>query len=194
MDIAIIGTGFIGTTLGRALAGSGHRVTYGSRHSDDGGAAGADAGGRVVPIGDALAGADVVILALPGPAVAELAVEHCDALAGRLVIDATNQMGAPVANARASLPSSVRYARAFNTVGGENMADPVFDGVRADMFFSAPAADRETVETVIEGVGLRPVYVGEDEEELIDALFRLWIALAIRQGRGRRLALHLLQG
>jgi hypothetical protein len=62
------------------------------------------------------------------------------------------------------------------------------------MFFSAPEVDRASVETVIEGVGLRPVYVGEDQEALIDALFQLWIALAIKQGRGRRLALRLLEG
>ena len=124
----------------------------------------------------------------------ELAAQHGDALAGKLVIDATNQMGADVVNARASLPSSVRYARAFNTLGGENMADPVFDGERADMFFSAPEGDRATVETIIEGVGLRPIYVGEDQEAIIDALFQLWVALAMKQGRGRRLALRLLQG
>jgi 8-hydroxy-5-deazaflavin:NADPH oxidoreductase len=133
-------------------------------------------------------------LALPGAAVAELTAAHGNALAGRLVIDATNQMGADVPNARASLPPSVRYARAFNTLGGENMADPVFSDGRADMFFSAPAGDRATVETVVEGVGLRPVYVGEDKEAIIDALFQLWIALAITQGRGRRLALRLLEG
>jgi len=69
----------------------------------------------------------------------------------------------------------------------------VFAEGRADMFFSAPAGDRATVETVIEGVGLRPVFVGEDQEVLIDALFQLWIALAIKQGRGRRLALRLLE-
>ena len=66
-----------------------------------------------------------------------------------------------MANSRAALPPNVRYARAFNTLGGENMADPVFDNGPADMFFSAPESDRETVETVIEDVGLRPVYVGE---------------------------------
>jgi hypothetical protein len=62
------------------------------------------------------------------------------------------------------------------------------------MFFSAPEADRATVEAVIDGVGLRPVYVGADEEAVIDCLFRLWIALAMKQGRGRRLALRLLEG
>ena len=121
-------------------------------------------------------------------------MEHGNALADRLVIDATNQMGADVANARAFLPPSVRYARAFNTLGGENMADPVFADGRADMFFSSPYGDRAKVETVIEGVGLRPIYAGEDQEAIIDALFQLWIALAIKQGRGRRLALRLLEG
>ena len=192
MRVSIIGTGFIGSTLGHSLAEAGHDVVYGSRHPEDGVASGA--GATVVPIGEALADPDLVILAVPGAAVAELTAAHGEALAGKLVIDATNQTGAPVANARTALPPTVRYARAFNTLGGENMADPVFDGQRADMFFSAPAGDRETVETVIADVGLRPIYVGEDQEAIIDALFQLWVELAMRQGRGRRLALRLLEG
>jgi hypothetical protein len=191
VDITVIGTGFIGTTLGRALARAGHHVTFGSRHPE------ADAGAvpdtTVVPIGDALARAEVIILAIPGSVVADLTATFESELAGKLVIDATNSMGEAVSNARAVLPSSVRYARAFNTLGGENMADPVFADGRADMFFSAPVGDRATVDAVIEGVGLRPVYVGEDEEAIIDALFKLWMALAIKQGRGRRLAFRLLE-
>jgi len=190
MNIAIIGPGFIGTTLGRALAGAGHQVTFGSRDPGGGDVAGLPA--AVAPIGEALANAEVVVLALPGSAVAELTSAHRDALDGKLVIDATNQMGAAVTNGRASLPPTVRYARAFNTLGGENLADPVFADGKADMFFSAPEADRTTVEAVIEDVGLRPVYVGEDQELLIDNLFQLWIALAMKQGRGRRLAFRLL--
>ena len=192
MQVAIIGTGFIATTLGRSLSAAGHRVVYGSRHPD--GEETPEAGASVSSIADALAGADAVILALPGSAVSDLSAQHADALAGMLVIDATNRMGADVMNARDSLPPSVRYARAFNTLGGESMADPVIDGERADMFFSAPEGDRAAVETIIEGVGLRPVYVGEDQEAIIDALFQLWITLAMKQGRGRRLALRLLQG
>lgn len=191
MKITVIGTGFIGSTLGQALSDAGHQITYGSRHADDPAAAGTTQ--AVSPIGQALLDAEVVILALPGAAVVDLTAEHASALANKLVIDATNQMGADVANARAFLPASVRYARAFNTLGGENMADPVFSDGRADMFFSSPSGDRSTVETVIEGVGLRPVYVGEDQEAIIDALFQLWIALAIKQGHGRRLALRLLE-
>ena len=194
MEIAVIGTGFIGSTLGGALARAGHQVTFGSRHPESAETGAVADGARVATVDEALSGAEVVLLALPGPAVADFAAGHADALAGKLVIDATNQMGAPVANARVALPPGVRYARAFNTLGGEVMADPEFADDRADMFFSAPAADRATVEQVIEGVGLRPVYVGEDQEAIIDALFRLWIALAVTQGRGRRLALRLLEG
>jgi predicted dinucleotide-binding enzyme len=191
VKIAVIGTGFIGGILGRALARAGNDVTFGSRHPGDDDAAG-DTSAEVASIGDALARADVVVLALPGAAVGALVADHGAALSGKLVIDATNQMGAPVANARAALPADVRYARAFNTLGGENMAEPVFADGPADMFFSAPDADRGTVESIIEGVGLRPVFLGADEEELVDALFRVWVTLAMKQGRGRRLALRVI--
>jgi 8-hydroxy-5-deazaflavin:NADPH oxidoreductase len=166
-------------------------VAFGSRHPDDDDVV-EDTAATVAPIGDALSGADIVVLAVPGAAVAGVAAEQGDALAGRLVIDATNQMGRDVANARAALPANVRYARAFNTLGGENMAEPNFADGPADMFFSAPDADRETVARVIEGVGLRPVYLGEDQEALVDALFQIWVTLAMKQGRGRRLALRVI--
>jgi len=193
MVIAVIGTGFIGGTLGRALSESGHAVRFGSRHPGDDDVARGTAA-VVVPVAEALEGADVVILAVPADAVADVATEHAAALEGRLVIDATNKMGGTVTNGRGDLPAGVRYARAFNTLGGENMANPVVGGERADMFFCCPETDRQTVEAVIEGVGLRPVYVGADQEELLDALLRLWIDLAVTQGRGRRLAFRLLEG
>ncbi|HEY2429183.1 MAG TPA: NAD(P)-binding domain-containing protein, partial [Acidimicrobiales bacterium] len=118
MEIAVIGTGFIGGILGRRLASVGHHVTFGSRHPDGDAVAG-DTPATVASIRDALAAAEVVLLAVPGAAVPELTADHRDGLVGKLVIDATNQMGKPVSNSRASLPSDVRYARAFNTLGGE---------------------------------------------------------------------------
>ena len=193
MNIAVIGTGFIGGILGRALAGAGENVTFGSRSPDDEQVAGGTSA-TVASIGDAIDGGDVVILAVPGAAVASISAEHGARLSGRLVIDATNQGGRPVSNARSALPPDVRYARAFNTLGGENMADPMFADGPADMFFSAPEADRATVSDVIAGVGLRPVYLGEDVEALVDALFQVWIALAMKRGWGRRLALRVLTG
>jgi predicted dinucleotide-binding enzyme len=193
VDIAVVGTGFIGGILGRALSTAGHRVTFGSRHPADDDAVGQTTAATAT-VADALASADVVILALPGTAVPSLVAEHGAALRGKLVVDATNQMGSPVSNSRAALPADIRYARAFNTLGGENVASPMFDDGPADLFFSSPELDRATVESLIEGVGLRPVFVGADQEGLIDCLFRLWVALAMTQGRGRRLAFRLLEG
>ena len=71
------------------------------------------------------------------------------------------------------------------------MAHPRFAEGVADLYFSAPESDRTTVETVIDGVGLRPVYVGVDQEDLVDSLFRLWIALVAEHGR--RHAFHLME-
>ena len=108
MQVAIIGTGFIATTLGRALSEAGHTVVYGSRHPESEDTAGRRPG-RLVRRRRPLRGRG----RLPGPlgaAVTDLAAQHGDALAGTLVIDATNQMRADVVNAHASLPSSVRYA------------------------------------------------------------------------------------
>lgn len=193
MDVAVLGTGFIGGILGRKLADAGHSVTFGSRdpeseHLQD------VTNATVMSVPEAIRAAEVVILAVPAASVAELSAQHGESLEGRLVVDATNRMGTDISNSRAALPLGTRYARAFNTLGGETMAQPLFEEGRADMFFSVDESDRPVVEEMITSVGLRPVYLGADQEELVDALFRLWIALAIGQGRGRHLALRLLEG
>ncbi len=191
MRITIIGTGFIGGILGTALSNSGHGVVFGSRSPSQHPAL--EKLARVTSLSDALVDAEAVILALRSADVADVAAAYHEELAGKLVVDATNNTGA-TPNSRSVLPSTIRYARAFNTMSGEVMADPILAGTRADMFFSSPATDRETVETIIEGVGLRPLFLGEDREDLVDSVFKLWLALAMQQGRGRRLALHLLEG
>jgi len=193
MEITVVGTGFIGGVLGRALATAGHDVAFASRHPDDDDVVG-NTNAKVMSVAEAVARPGVIILALPGNAVGEVAAENQASLAGKLVIDATNKMGDAVPNARRSLPTTVRYARAFNTMGGEDMAEPVFNnGQRADMFFSSAEGDRATVEEVISGVGLTPVYVGEDQEAVVDGIFQLWVALAFKQGHGRRLAVVMLK-
>ena len=38
------------------------------------------------------------------------------------------------------------------------------------------------------------IYLGADQEALVDGMFQVWVALAFNQGRGRRLAFKLLEG
>lgn len=88
MNVGIIGTGFIGTTLGAALARAGNQAQYGSRHPDDLEIA---EDGDVVSVGDAVAATDVVLLAVQGAAVAEAVADCAGAMSGTLVIDTTNR-------------------------------------------------------------------------------------------------------
>jgi predicted dinucleotide-binding enzyme len=191
MRIAVIGTGNIGSTLGRAWSTAGHDVVLGSRHPD-----GAhDSRLPVTDIGSALADAEAVLLAIPAAAVESFLSEHAAALRGPLVIDATNRIGAPVANAHATLAGAVsglRYVRAFNTLGWENFADPLFDGVPADLFFSATEADRSVAEELISAVGLRPAYLGPDAQDVVDHALPLWLGL-MRQRGTRQVALRVLE-
>lgn len=183
MRVAVIGRGNIGGTIGRALAGAGHDVVYGTR--DPSGAAGD--GTAVAEIGAAIDGADAVLLAVPAKAVEDLLAEHGAALDGKLVVDATNNISAPVANAAAAVAKAApgaRYARAFNNLGWENFADPDFDGVNADLIYSSAEDDRGAVEELISAVGLRPLYLGPDQQDTVDRVLPVWFALV--QARGNR--------
>ena len=74
-SIGVIASGNVGTTVGEAWRDKGHVVAFGSRSPEP---------PRTVPIADAIAGADVVLLALPGGAVPQFLAEHGDALASDL--------------------------------------------------------------------------------------------------------------
>jgi 8-hydroxy-5-deazaflavin:NADPH oxidoreductase len=190
MRIAVIGTGHIGGTLGGKWQAAGYDVVYGSRKGEGEGPGGAS----LMPIGEAITGADLVVLAIPGGAVAETIMPHGPALGGRIVVDATNNMGGPVPDARAAITSAVpdvRYVRAFNTLGWENFADPP---PGAALFFAAEPSARETLEELIRAVGLEPAYVGgPDATGTVDALLPLWFALVKLNGGNRRVALSIVR-
>jgi 8-hydroxy-5-deazaflavin:NADPH oxidoreductase len=192
MTTAVIGTGFIGGTLGRAFAKAAIATVFGSRHPEDNAVTG-DTTATVTTIEDAVAQADTVVLAQPSTAVEDFL--RTNDLTGKLVIDATNNVAASVANHAAAVAlhaPQARYARAFNTLGGENFANPDFDGTQADLFFSATEQDRATVEELINAVGLRPMYLGDNQQDTVDGVLRLWFALAVGQGHGRDLAFRTL--
>jgi 8-hydroxy-5-deazaflavin:NADPH oxidoreductase len=197
--IAVLGAGNIGATLARKWSAAGHHVTLASRNPDAAAlrdlaaAIGADTASHLA----AVDGADVVVVALPGDAVAAAADALGSALDGKLVIDATNNLAATepnnIANLTRHAPRAIP-ARAFNSLGWENFADPDFDGTPADLLWCGPDGDHGTlVETLITDVGLRPVRVGGlDHLHLVDMLASLWFALALGQRRGRHLAFKIL--
>ena len=148
---------------------------------------------RTVSIADAIAGVAFVLLALPGAAVPPFLTEHGQALEGRVVIDATNDIGGGGLShpeAYGSAPAA-RFVRAFNSVGFEVLADPSFGDDTADLFWCGP--DDAGVDALVEAVGLRPVRVGDiDAIEVVDGVGRLWLTLVFRQGHPRRLGFRTL--
>jgi 8-hydroxy-5-deazaflavin:NADPH oxidoreductase len=189
MKIAVIGTGHIGGTLGAKWHAAGHDVTYGSRQGSGDGPGGAP----LRPIGEAAADADVVVLAVPGGAVADIVAEHGKTLDGKVVVDATNRMGAERPDSQEALTAGVphvKYVRAFSIYGWENFADPLPE---TTLFFAADPAARDVVEELIRAIGLEPAYVGGvDATGTVDGLLPLWFSLVQQRGGQRKLSLRLL--
>jgi predicted dinucleotide-binding enzyme len=199
-SIAVIGSGNIGGTLARRLVGAGREVVIGVQDpakpatralADELGIRATDAGG-------AIESSEVVILAIPGAAVPDLAVDAGSSLGTRIVIDATNAVGGdgPL-NGHAAIAEAApdaAYARAFNTLGWENFATPEIDGTQLDLIWCGPDGDAgATVAGVIRDVGLNPVRIGGlDQLPVVDAVAKLWFALVFGQGLGRRLAIQIL--
>jgi predicted dinucleotide-binding enzyme len=194
--IGIIGAGRVGATLGSQWARAGHHVVFGSRDPSAAGVMAAVAGapGSTAALVEEAAEAEVVVVTVPGPALPSLAAV-ADRLAGKVVVNASNVMGdGPSATALLAVAApGARQVRAFNTVGVENMAEPTIDGTPIDLLWAGEEDTVAVAEQLIGDVGFRPVRVGGlDRSDLVDAVFRLWIALAVSGGRGRRLGFQVL--
>lgn len=196
MKVAIIGAGNVGGTLGRAWTRA-HQVCFGVR-SPDGYQELADAGAALTNPADAVSSAEVILLAVPGDAIADVLSAIAGQLTGKIVLDATNSFeGRPMNSqqAVAEAAPNATYFRAFNTLGWENFANPEFrNGERADLFYAGPdGPQRDKVEALISDVGLRPVWVGGPEHvETVDSVARLWFAVALGRQRGRHTAFRML--
>jgi predicted dinucleotide-binding enzyme len=187
MRIAVIGAGKIGRTLGAKWTDARHEVVYGVRRPGEPGTA---------TVADAVAGAEVVVLAVPGAAAKEVIASLGSDLSGKVVVDATNDMqGSGKLHALDELADGAHPVRAFNTLGWENFADPVIGGVTVDLLYAAEeGVAMDTVERLIRDVGLEPVWLGGvDAFDLVDSVTRLWFTLAFQRKLGRRLAFKVLR-
>ena len=189
--IAMIGTGEVGSALGPEFAAQGHEIVYGSRNPDrdsvrelvarTGGSASA------TNQADAVAGADIVVLAVPWYAVEEVVANIGD-LSGKIVIDPTNprMVGDDGLRDFAVDPSNAewiqrwapqsRVVKAFNTMGWETMVDPDSTGgpVTVPIVGDDPEA-KAVVSGLIEGMGLEPVDLGPVRyAHVVEGMYIVW--------------------
>lgn len=208
MDIAVIGAGNVGGTLGARWAALGHRVVFGVRNPDDPKhralLAQAGEGARLARPADAAAGAAVVLLATPWAATEE-ALRGCGNLASKVLVDATNPLDASLSLTLGHTDSGgeqvarwapgARVVKAFNTTGFNVMADPVLDGRRALMLVAGDdAAAKGAVLELASALGFEAVDAGAlAVARLLEPMAQLWIHCAYRQGLGRDYAFALLR-
>jgi predicted dinucleotide-binding enzyme len=204
--IAILGAGPIGSILGSKWARAGHTVAFGVKDpSSERAQSLRKALGEHVLIGspsDALVQADIVLLAVPGNVIDEVITTHAELLDHKIIIDATNKLvkgqtaatkqwqAAGPLNSLSTLQVHVPHAqvyRAFNSYAWEAFADPLYQGVQADLFYCGPEGETQTIiEQLISEIGLRPVKLGDlDQIEVVDGILQLWATLALFQDKGR---------
>jgi 8-hydroxy-5-deazaflavin:NADPH oxidoreductase len=171
--LAIIGAGRIGGNAASLWSRAGHDVSICfSRHTDQLAARAAELGDHVAAASptDAVATADVVMLAVPWGAI-DQALAETGSLAGKVVLDATNQFGAgpkpadgqTVAEFNSARMPGARYVRGFNTLTSGFQAEASNRAVdeRAVLFICGDdAAAKHVVARLIEDAGFAPVDLG----------------------------------
>jgi predicted dinucleotide-binding enzyme len=192
MKLAVLGTGMVGTTLGAAFAAAGHEVTLGTRDPE----ATAERGDFTLPLAtfaDAVAGSDVVILAVGGQ-VAESVLAESGDLGDRVVVDVTNPLdfsqGFPptltvkdtdsLAEVLQRAHPGARVVKTLNTVNAGLMVDPgaLNDGDHTIFLAGDDAAARDVVRGLLYDLGWSDIV----EFEALEAArgLEMWLPLWVR--------------
>jgi predicted dinucleotide-binding enzyme len=173
--IGLIGSGNVGSALGRTWARAGYEVMFSSRNLDHDQELAADVGPRAragTPMEAAEFG-DVVLFAVPYGAMPELGESLGESLRGKVVLDASNpfpqrdgeiatearEVGAGLMSAK--LLPGARIVRAFNAIGAAQMGSAWEEPGRVGMPIASDDAQAiEIASRLIRDLGYEPVVVG----------------------------------
>ena len=190
--IAVIGTGDVAGALGPAFAKQGHTIVYGSRDpsTETAVALAARTGDKasVTTPAEAAAGADVVVLAVPGLMVEEITLGLGD-LSGKIIIDPTNPLtktdygmfehGADTSNAeiiQAAAPDA-KVVKAFNTLNWKTMVKPASSGVPVSVPLVGNDGEAKVfVAGLVNAMGLEAIDVGPlSHARWVEGMLILWL-------------------
>jgi len=201
--IAFIGTGNVTQALAFPFAGAGHDIVLGHRdpQREDNQALADRLGGNtsVVLPAEAVVGADIVVVAVPGGALTSVVAGLGD-LSGKIIIDPTNPLYPdpedglanplfPISNAEMiqnMLPDSY-VVKAFNTLGVGTMNDPESAGGPVTIPYAGNDDDaKAVVHELIELLGLHALDVGKVRHAyVLEGMLALWangIGLGMESG------------
>jgi predicted dinucleotide-binding enzyme len=194
MKVGVLGSGDVAKVLGAGLLKHGHEVMMGTRtHAKLTEWQRQNSKGKVGSFPDAAKFGEVIVLAVKGNAAAEaLLAAGSKNLDGKAIIDATNPIAEePPTNGVlkffTSLDESlmerlqrefptVRFVKAFNSVGSVHMVNPQFKGGKPTMFI---CGNDESAKRIVKGVldqfGWETADMGKMEAaRAIEPLCMLW--------------------
>jgi NADPH-dependent F420 reductase len=195
MDIAIIGAGNVGRALATSAIRLGHSVTVSSSNGDTAAKLADQTGARAAASNRAaVEGADLVVLAVPYTTIVNILDDIGPALAGKIVVDATNPLKPDYSGLQTEISSgaeeiqalipTARVVKAFNTALAARQTDPRIAGVDLDGFV---ASDDEKAKAIVlelvKGMGFNPIDAGDlAMARELEALAWLNISLQTRHG------------
>jgi 8-hydroxy-5-deazaflavin:NADPH oxidoreductase len=175
MKLGMIGSGNVGSNLGRVWANAGHEVMFSSRNLDADKKLASEVGAkaRAGTPREAAAFGEVLVFAVPYGALPELGKSLAAEIKGKVLIDACNPFpqrdGEVATRARekgagvysAELLPGARIVRAFNSVGAARMGQAHQEPGKIGMPIAGD--DKEAIEIasrLIREIGYEPVLIG----------------------------------
>lgn len=204
MNIAVIGTGNVGSALAKKWAKAGHRIFLGVKDIDNfkGKALLELAHVSVHSVAEAVEKAEVILIAAVPQATSEI-VKAMGDVTDKVIIDAMNSVRLKpdghnnTYEALRALAPLAEVVKCFNCTGFENMEDPLYPGnMRIDMFAAGDSKiAKELASQLARDAGFENCYDfgGADKVALLEQFALVWINLAIMQGMGRGIAFKLLK-
>lgn len=200
MNIGILGAGVVGSNLGKAFGRAGHTIMYSSRdpQSEKMQALVSETpNSSAGTVEETVAFGEVIIIAIGWQNGLEAVLKSVNDWSGKILVDTTNRFGSTSKSSASEDIAHLTNApviKAFNTIGAELMADPMFGDMAASMFVAGSSVARKKVIPLITEIGFDVVDAGGMENILkLEALASLWVELAFRQGFGRSVAFKLLR-
>ena len=204
MKIAILGAGNVGGTLAKRWSDMGHTITLGVRDASSVKVKNVTTSHPTIKarsVMEAVRDSDVILVSLPINVVVDVA-KQCGDLSGKVIIDATNtvsQKPTPYATATEAFKELTKcndIAKCFNSTGFENMENPEYGDIAADMFIAGDSEKAKTIATQLAkeiGFGECYDFGGDDKIPLLEQFAMVWINLAIFQKVGRNIAFKVLK-
>lgn len=204
MKIAIIGTGNVGGALATKWANTGHRIFLGVQNIEDfkGKDLQKNPNTSVHTVKDAVAAAEVILIAVPATAAVEVAQSLGDT-EGKVIIDTMNivmgrgpQGFSNTAESILANTATKDVIKCFNTTGFNNMADPRYGDMTLDLFTAGDSIKGKTMAIQLaKDAGFEACYDigGNDKFGLMEQFAFFWINLAMMQGQGRDIGFKLLK-